>query len=152
MASPDSFPSLTAVLEGKGLRVTTPQGSSLFKAQDPAAFLAILRRAFEAVAFAEGQAARQGRSLAFPEPQRTALRLDVALHWIRSFQAMGRPVEITAAELRHPQTWGLVLRAAEALHGAGSPDALALAAHTLSMAAADLAQWRRVEAERIARM
>jgi len=148
------------VAEPPWVRVRHGAKSALYPERDPERFLAALREGFAAVRFADDAdvvAVRFADDIdvrgepAFDADERRALRVDVALHWLRYFASVREPARITAGELAHPQSWDIVLAAARAKCG-GDPAAFALAARLLGVLPEDVARWRRVEDDRLANM
>lgn len=138
--------------DGSSLRVIEPAAAGCFRGTDPQAFVASVREAVNAVRLHEEPVIVNGEPLALEPDARRALRLAIALHWIRYFLSVGEPVALGPSEQAHPQTWDLVLRAAEGAFGPRSPRAVAWAAHALGIATAELERWRRVEDDRQSRM
>lgn len=135
--------------EGESVLVRMKDRSELFAGTAPEPFLNDLRAAVAAVRLGPCSAQCGGEPVAFSDEEERALRRDIALHWMRYALSVGQPVRITEEELVHPQTWGIVLRAAERKYGPNSAAAFSLAAEILGFEAERLAQWRRVEEDRV---
>lgn len=124
--------------EGK-LVVRTADGLRRFLGNDPAALLEDLRAAVAAVPLGDDE---------FTPEELTALRVAVALHWAGYYLSTKQPIRVTPDDIGHPQTWNIVLNAAERKFGTDAPRAWALAARVLGIAETELRQWRRVEDDR----
>ena len=138
--------------EGSRLRVDAGSKTEWFVGSDPVRLLRELRSSVATVQFRGLSDASGNGTLCFSTVEQTALRVTIALHWIRYYRSTGQPVRITAADLSHPQTWDIVLRQAEAKYGARSDSARSLAASVLGITTEQLELWRRVEDDRISIM
>ena len=143
---------LVVAKDGNWIRATTATGTALFTGTEPAGFLRAIQAAVEQVKLVSGAAEVGGRSVQFTNAEFDQLRLAIALHWARYCLSTGIDIDVQAEDLEHPQTWGIVLKAAQGKYGAGSAEALALAAHVLRTSVERLAQWRRVEDDRLSHM
>jgi hypothetical protein len=149
----DTSLGLTVEQEGSALRVTSRFGQALFKGSDAASFLSAVQAAVQAavaaVHFSDAAIAPEADD-GFTPAEITDLRVAIALHWARYCTSVGIPILVTEAELRHPQTWNLVLQHAERKAGTRARGAFLMAAATLGVDADELERWRRAEDERVA--
>jgi hypothetical protein len=138
--------------EGKHVRVTIGERGALFAGCTPEQFLRDLQMCVAAIPLAHCAVDLEGAPLVFTPQEQTALRRDIALHWMRYCLSVRTPIRITPDDLAHPQTWSIVLRAAEAKYGLRSAAATALAAQVVGLERTELERWRRVEEDRLSNM
>jgi len=123
----------------------------LFTGTSPEQFVQDYRAAFAVIELAFESIPHNGQTLEFSGEQ-DEIRRDIALLWIRYYLSINQRVQIQPKDLKHPQTWTVVLRKAEAKYGSGSQDAMALTAQTVGADLLEFERWRRVEDDRVANM
>lgn len=138
--------------EGKYVRVTIADRTLRFSNTNPEQFLCDYRACLSAIKLNFEPAVQESNILMFSDLEREELMSDVALHWMRFHLTVGNSVQISPSDLSHPQTWDIVLTKAEEKYGKQSAEAMALAAHTLSLTVERLATWRSVEDDRMSMM
>lgn len=143
---------LTVSKDGRWVRATTAWGTQLLSSTDPAGFLRAIQAVAAKVDLVGGATEVGGRSVQFTAAEFDQLRLAIALHWARYCLSTGVVIDLHREDLEHPQTWDIVLKAAQDKYGAGTAEALALAAQMLGISVEQLTQWRSVEDERISHM
>ena len=136
------------VRERSACRVHAGGQSALFSETDPGRLLRDLQSLVSEAHFQRVATECEGETVLLSEAEHLALRVQVALHWMRYFHSVKAPMKLSRRELEHPQTWAVVVRQAEIKYGAGSAKSICLAAALLGMAPADLLRWRGVAQQR----
>ncbi|MCE9554733.1 MAG: hypothetical protein K8T91_15360, partial [Planctomycetes bacterium] len=77
----------------------------------------------------------RGKERGFGVNEQAAIRQTIALHWMYFYLVNSLPVELTADDLAHPDTWQFVIIASESKYGRGTPQAIRIAAHVLGTTA-----------------
>ena len=142
---------LVVTRDGRWIKTTTARGTERFTSSDPAGFLRAIQAAVDKVDLVSSATELDGKPLQFTTAEFDQLRLAVALHWARYCLSTRTAIDVQPEDLDHPQTWDIVLSTAQDKYG-DSAEALALAAHVLRTSVERLAQWRRVEDDRISHM
>ena len=143
---------LQVTRERNHIRVVIGDRNLLFAESSPEQFLQHYRCALDAIEFEFEPAAHGNQTLEFSPGEQDEIRRDIALLWIRYYLSTEQRVQIQPKDLKHPQTWAIVLQKAEAKYGEKTEEATALAAHTVGLELKELEQWRRVEDDRVANM
>ena len=143
---------LRVTRERNHIRVVIGDRSVLFAESSPEQFLQHYRHALNAIQLEFEPVVHDGQTLEFSPVEQDEIRRDIALLWIRYYLSTKQRVQIQPKDLKHPQTWAVVLQNAEAKYGDRTEQATVLAAHTVGVEVQEFATWRRVEDERVANM
>lgn len=125
------------------VRVTLDGRSYLLNLPTVSAFREAWARALEVVA--RGLPPERTRRAGLSEAHAEGVRREIAMHWLYAHAVNGLPVAITAADLRAPSTWRILVAAAERAAGPRG-DARAAAAILAGVSEAHIDRFLAAEA------
>lgn len=143
---------LRVTRERNHIRAVIGDRSVLFAGSSPEQFLQHYRCALDAIEFEFEPVTHGNQTLEFSPGDQNEIRRDIALLWIRYYLSTKKKVQVQPKDLKHPQTWAVVLRKAESKYGERSEEAMVLAARTVGADLLEFERWRRVEDDRVANM